>query len=268
MFGVKAHQDDIWLKPDAHGTNPQYWFRSRITPAEGAFMLDIPNVLFISCDGEPAPFTKDALGYMESFYRMKNVLWGCAGSSGYRAGNEEKFVLQLAEQYPNITGVFLDDISLPVRQREDKAEAMAEVVEMLKGVKNTLSAAKKPLGTYITWYWHEEPYPGLLDYVDGFSFWTWNSDDLPKLPERFEKIENTYRDKKVLLGIYMYDFYNRRPVSDEMMEFQCNYALSLLKQGRIDGIMIEANSVMGVGLPSERWLRRWLEEVKHIEVPD
>ena len=268
MFGVKAHQDDIWLKPDTHGQNPTYWFRSRITPAEGAFMMDIPNVLFISCDGEPAPFSKDALGYMESFCRMDRVLWGCSGSSGFRAGNEEQFVLSLAEKYDNLTGVFLDDISLPVRASENKEEAMAKVVSMLADVKNTLSAANKPLDTYITWYWHEEPYPGMMEYVDGFSFWTWNSEDLPKLPERFARIENTYRDKKVLLGIYMYDFYNRRPVSAELMEFQCNYALSLLKEGRIDGIIIEANSVMGINLPTEKWLRRWIEEVKNVEVPD
>ena len=268
MFGVKAHQDDIWLKPEGHGKLPSYWFRSRITPAEGAFMLDVPNILMISCDGEPAPFTKDALGYMESFCRMDRVLWGCSGSSGFRADNEEKFVLELAEKYPNLTGVFLDDITLPVRQSEDKEAAMAACVQMLADVKNTLAAAQKPLETYITWYWHEEPYPGLMDHVDGFSFWTWNSDDLPKLKERFERVENTYRDKKVLLGIYMYDFYNRRPVTDEMMEYQCNYALSLLKEGRIDGIIFEANSVMGIGLPSEKWLRRWIEQVKYTEVPD
>ena len=265
MFGVRAHQDDPWL---GRGFENRRCTKSRITPAEGAFMLDIPNVLMISCDGEPAPFSKDALGYMESFCRMDRVLWGCAGSGGFRAGNEEKFVLELAEKYPNLTGVFLDDISSPVRAREDKAQAMAEVVSMLDDVKNTLKAAAKPLDTYITWYWHEEPYPGLIDRVDGFSFWTWNSDDLPKLPERFEQVEKIYRNKKILIGIYMYDFYNRRPVTDEMMEFQCNYALSLLKQGRIDGIIIEANSVMGVGLPSEKWLRQWLSEVKNIKVPD
>ncbi len=268
FFGVKAHQDDIWLKPGEHGRTPQYSFRSRITPAEGAFMLDIPNISMISGDGVPAPFSKDAYGYMESFSRMDRVLWGCSGSSGFRAGNEEKFVLELADKYPNLVGVYLDDISLAVRHSEDKESAMTACVQMLTNIKSTLSAAKRPLYMHVAWYWHEEPYPGLMDVVDSFSFWTWNSDDLPKLPERFERIEGTFRDKKVLIGIYMYDFYNRRPVSDEMMELQCNYALSLLKQGRIDGIYIEANSVMGVGLPSEKWLRRWLEEVKNIEVPD
>ncbi|MBR5601197.1 MAG: AEC family transporter [Clostridia bacterium] len=74
--------------------------------------------------------------------------------------------------------------------------------------------------------------------------------------------------KKILLGIYMYDFYNRKPVPNDLMELQCNYALELLKQGRIDGMIFEANSVMGARLPSEYWLREWVDKVKYTEVPD
>ena len=48
------------------------------------------------------------------------------------------------------------------------------------------------------------------------------------------------------------------------------YAMALadLKAGRIDGMIFEANSVMGAGLPSEYWLREWVERVKNTEVPD
>ena len=268
IFGVRAHQDDVLLKPVVHGTNPTYRFRSRITPAEAAFMLDVPNVLMIQCDGEPAPFSKDALGYMESFYRMKKVLWGSAGSGGFRVGNEEEFVCQLAEQYPNLTGVFLDDVSSMFHKVEPQEERHRLRVQALKGVKENLKKAPRPMDVYITWYWHQDPYPGMMDYVDGISLWTWNSEELPQLPARFEAVEEKYRGKKILLGIYMYDFYNRRPVSNEYMELQCNYALELLKQGRIDGMIFEANSTMGAGLPSEYWLREWVERVKNTEVPD
>jgi len=268
IFGVRAHQDDVLLKPVVHGTNPTYFFHSRITPAEAAFMLDVPNVLFIQCDGEPAPFSSDAKGYMESFYRMKKVLWGSAGSGGFRVGNEEDFVCELAEKYPNITGVFLDDVTSAFHKVPDQEERHRLRVEMLKTVKENLKKAPRPLDTYITWYWHQDPYPGMMDYVDGISFWTWNSEELPPLKERFEAIEEKYKDKKILLGIYLYDFYNRRPVSIEMMELQCNYALELLKEGRIDGMIFEANSTMGVRLPSELWLRDWIKQVKYTEVPD
>ena len=36
--------------------------------------------------------------------------------------------------------------------------------------------------------------------------------------------------------------------------FQREYALSLLKEGRIDGIIFEANSGMGVGIEGEKRL--------------
>lgn len=268
MFGVRAHQDDCLLAPRLHGTNPTYRFRSRITPAEGAFMLDVPNILMIQCDGEPAPFSGEARGYMESFCRMDRVLWGSAGSGGFRTGNEEAFVCELAEKYPNLVGVFMDDITSTFRKLPDERERQERCVGMLREVRENLKKACRPMETYITWYWHEEPYPGMLDYIDGISLWTWNSDDLSKLPERFAAIEERYKDKKVLLGIYMYDFYNRKPIPNELMAFQCNFALDLLKQGRIAGMIFEANSVMGVGLPSEHWLRDWIERAKYTEVPD
>ena len=172
------------------------------------------------------------------------------------------------EKYPNITGVFLDDVTSAFHKVPDQAERHRLRVEMLKTVKENLKKAPRPLDTYITWYWHQDPYPGMMDYVDGISFWTWNSEELPLLKERFEAIEEKYKDKKILLGIYLYDFYNRRPVSVEMMELQCNYALELLKEGRIDGMIFEANSTMGVRLPSELWLRDWIKQVKYTEVPD
>ena len=79
MFGVRPHQDDVWFNQPR---KDRLYSRSRITPAEGAFMLDIPNMLMINCDGEPAPFSHDAYGYAESFIRMERVLWGATGSDG------------------------------------------------------------------------------------------------------------------------------------------------------------------------------------------
>ena len=113
MFGVRPHQDDIWLKPADNRSVP-YRQRSRITPAEGAMLLDAQNMLMVNCDGEPAPFSEEALGYAESFARMKRVLWGGTGSGGFRIGNEEAFICKLAEKYPNIAGEFLDSARLGV----------------------------------------------------------------------------------------------------------------------------------------------------------
>ena len=100
LFASRAHDDDIWL---GKGRANRFSCWSRITPAEGAAMLDIPNVVMIVSDGIPVPYSADAYGYMESFCRMKNVVWSITGSSGFRAGNEENFICHLAEKYPNVT---------------------------------------------------------------------------------------------------------------------------------------------------------------------
>ena len=52
------------------------------------------------------------------------------------------------------------------------------------------------------------------------------------------------------------------------MEFQCELGLQWLKEGRIDGMVFETNSTMGVRLPSELWLRDWIQRVKDTEIPD
>lgn len=264
MFGVRAHQDDIWLGRNNENRN---YKRSRITPAEGAAMLDIPNMLMINCDGIPVPFSEDAYGYAESFCRMKRVLWGVTGSDGFRVGNEEAFICELAERYPNISGAFLDDFMQKFRGMPDGAErAEALLCEIREG----LDRACRPMELYMVWYTTElsAADPRLMRYIDGITLWTWRPSDLALLPAHFEKIEANFPQKKKLLGIYMYDFVGGQPLSDEQMEFQCEYGLSLLKEGRIDGMIFECNATMGVGLPSEYWLRRWVDRVRDTEVPD
>ena len=81
MFGVKAHQDDVWFY---RKKNDRELWKSRITPTEGAHMLDIPNMIMVNCDGDPAPYSDEAYGYAESFCRMDKVLWSSAGSGGFR----------------------------------------------------------------------------------------------------------------------------------------------------------------------------------------
>lgn len=259
MFGVRPHQDDIYLgKRD----EDRFTKWSRITPAEGAAMLGVPNMLMINCDGIPVPFSHDAYGYMESFRRMKNVLWSSTGSAGMRIGNEERFIAELAAKYPNLTGAFMDDFfgafcSLPEPERSQKALAL------LQEIQRGLDTAPRPMELWVVSYTQQLAlfHPDVYEPLTGITFWTWNCDELPLLEERFEALERILPGKKKMLGVYMYDFPSGRPVPLELMEHQCELARRLVHEGRIDGVIFEANSVMGVGLPSERWLCDWLDRV-------
>ena len=259
IFGVRPHQDDIFLG--------RKYMWSRITPGEAALMLDVPNMIMVNCDGIPVPFSKDAYGYAESFCSMNNVLWGVTGSGGFRIGNEEKFVCELADKYPYVTGAFMDDFFGKFRHDPDP-NASAEA--LLSEIRGGLDKANRHMDLYVVWYTHELEAVDkkLLSYIDGITLWTWESKNLVNLRENFEIIEKNFVNQKKLLGIYMFDFTTKEPLTDEQMELQCEFGLEMMKEGRLDGMIFETNSVMGVGLPSEMWLRDWVKKVKNTEIPD
>ena len=254
MFGSRAHDDDVWL-----GKSNEHRFTrwSRITPAEGAFMLDIPNMILVNSDGIPVPFSDDAYGYAESFCRMNKVMWSVTGSGGFRIGNEEEFICDLVEKYPNITGAFLDDY---FNKFIGHSEANEKIYNDLKNIRERLNKACHNLELYVVWYTHHfsEVESRVMQFIDGLTLWTWEYKNLDQLPENYEHVEKIFSDKKKLLGIYILDYPTGMPVPNEYMELQCEYGLKLLKEGLADGLIICTNCVMGVGLPSEKWLRNWI----------
>lgn len=100
------------------------------------------------------------------------------------------------------------------------------------------------------------------------TLWTWESKELAILESRLQQFEALFPRHKKMLGIYMYDFPNAIAVPNELMYHQCELGLQFLREGRIDGMIFEANSVMGVGLPSETWLRQWIEQVGDEEIDE
>lgn len=263
FFGVRPHQDDANMhRRQGHRLRRH----SRITPAEGALMFDIPNMMMVTCDSEPFPFTEDAYGYAESFITMDKVLWsGISTPMKHHTGLEEAFICDLAEKYPNICGAFLDDFLVNFRGEEDINEKAAA---FLRDMRARLDKACRPLDIWMVWYTYEMGYtaPEVLEQVDGFVLWTWDNTELPLLEERFAQIEKNFPEKRKMLGIYMYDFPNYRMVPLDLMEHQCNVALKLLQEKRIEGIVILGNGQMGMGLQSELWMREWLKKVKNIEL--
>ena len=272
FFGVRPHQDDKDLGRNMDTTQLNYR-SSRITPAEGAFMLNVPNMIMVNCDGEPTPYSTDAYGYAESFCRMDKVLWCGAfgGLANANAGNlYEAFICDLATKYPNISGAFIDDLFACVRYLRE-AERPGAVAAQRKRTRKELDKACRPMELWVVWYTYEidaAKAAALEEDVNGITLWTWDYHDLAQLEENYEKIEKLFPNKKKMLGIYMYYFPNAVPVPNDYMELQCELGLRLMREGRLDGMVFETNSVMGCGLASEKWLREWIDRVKDTEIPD
>lgn len=260
LFASREHDDDIYL-----GNNTtQSWMYSkwsRITPAEGALMLGVNNIIMVASDGIPVPYSKDAYGYMESFCRMKKVMWSCTGSSGFRIGNEERFICHLAEHYNNVCGAYFDDF------KGDPETAVPRSPEKVKNlfanVRTELDKAVRPMEMWSTCYVEQlKEFPAeVFTPMDGIIIWNLNVDGINTLEEGFSEYEKLLPNKRKMLGIYIYDYRQRRAVPDELMEKQCELGLEWLKSGRIEGMVFLTNCVMGVGLTSEYWLRDWIDKV-------
>ena len=109
---MESVRDRLWIFTCVAGsdndslTSAGYTQGSRMTPAEGALFLDVPNLHMIRWRGLPAyPYDQFAV----TFSSLKQVTWSIVGSGGQVEGDELQRVLDLAGNHPNVTGVYLDD---------------------------------------------------------------------------------------------------------------------------------------------------------------
>ena len=94
------------------------------------------------------------------------------------------------------------------------------------------------------------------------TLWTWNSDELKTLPQSLAALEAVApRGARIALGLYVWDFHNRKPVPMDLMKLQCELGLEWLKQKRITEMIFLANTLLDVGLESGEFARDWIAKV-------
>ena len=286
-------RDRLWIFAVAAGLNDSYLELggvrggSRMTPAEGAFWLGVPNLLLIrEHNNPPLPNLESWRAktsfeqYAISFQPLDRVVWSVVGSGGRGGMSELGPVLDLAKKYPNFTGVYLDDFIIDAKRGADGRVAgrPALTPDELKRAREQMKAVGRPLETWVTLYTHEinpsrkiaspgfrdcdPPLASFLDQFDVLTLWTWNSDEIPLLEENLAALEKLApKNARIALGLYIWDFHNRKPVPVELMEQQCEFGLKCLKAGRIHDMIFLANTVLDVGLPSAEYSRQWIKKV-------
>lgn len=238
-----------------NGTLVHNWYnlpaQSRMTPAESALYLGVPNLIMVRCGNKPGP-PYDTLA--QSFAPLRRVVWSVIGDSSTTANNgatDLDEVLRLADRYPNISGAIMDDMN-PSRLGLDQLKAMHA---QLKG-------RPHPLDLWIVLYAHElnpdmQPYYAESDLL---ALWTWKQEDLAQLPAHLDRVEAAFPNKRKVLGCYLYDYGNRRPMTEDNMRRQCEWGLKWLQDGRIEGMIFLANCVCDLGLDAVEWTRQWIAD--------
>ena len=235
---------------------------SRITPVEGAYYMDVPNMIFVRYLGKPAmPFDQYAIPMRP----LKKIYWSIVGAAGKEqtSESEKDAVLKLAEKMPNIKGVFMDDFFAGGAELKE-GEAGALTVEQLKKIREELNnVGGRRLDLAVTLYTHQlEPrVMEHLDLCDVVTIWTWKSEDLKDLESNFAKLKQMMPNKRILLGCYMWDFGVSKPIPVDLMQKQCEMGLKWLKEGQIEGMIFLATPVCDLNIESVEWTREWIAKV-------
>ncbi|MBM3890236.1 MAG: hypothetical protein FJ388_14070 [Verrucomicrobia bacterium] len=286
-------RDRFWIFTVYAGGDNNYLERgnvrggSRMTPAEGAFWLNVPNLLFIrSHETPPLPGGQQWRAktsfeqYAISFQPLDSVVWSVVGSGGKGGLGELYPVIQLAKKFPNFSGIYLDDFIIDAKKQPDGIVAGRPALQPseLKQARQSLKSVGRPMDIWITLYTHEicpprkttspafrgcvPPLAEFLDLFDVLTLWTWNSDELPALEENLVALEKIAPKKaRIALGLYIWDYHNGRPVPLELMQHQCDTGLKWLKAKRIHEMIFLANTVLDVGVPSAEFARQWIAKV-------
>lgn len=260
----KTVRDAMWIWGHYEGSYDNTFGlprNSSIGPVAGAKSMGLHNLIFIQYDGKPVPPYDD---YARPMRSLDKIMWSLTGNGGATSAKERDAVLALAGRMPNITGVFMDDFFVGDASKSTTAEAPAVLsARNLDDLRKQLMVAGRRLDLGVTLYTHQldGQIASHLKYCDIVSLWTWKAADLSHLEENFAKFQSIAPGKRVLLGLYMWDFGVHKPMPLDSMKGQCNLAIKWLREGRIEGVIFLATNICDMNLEAVNWTRSWIAEV-------
>jgi hypothetical protein len=260
MPTLRAFRDHLWLWGHVAGShNAQYGLPgpSRVTPAEAARDLGIPNVILVVLGGKPEPPFEP---HAEALRPLRRVVWSIVGDSSSTRNDERTDldeVLPLADRFPNLTGAMMDDF---FHAPDPQGRVARYGVDDLAGFRQRLHAARRPLDLWVVVYTHQLGLP-IADHLaqcDVVTLWTWRAADLPGLADRFARLESLAPRTRKVLGCYMWDYGASQPMPLDAFQRQCEAGLRWLDEGRIEGMIFLASCICDLGLDTVEWLRATL----------
>ncbi len=266
-------RDHLWMWGhdtgvyDGPGNNYKIPVSENITMAESIQLMGIPNVCVIRWG---APDEK----YLEQFKTVKRLAWVISGNisdNSYR--RLSRFVMPLFDKIPNLTGVYLDDfyrsgtpVKIPTDQGEIEASRSNMTFPELKELDGFLKNRSKPLEMGLVLYSHQlrQKIKPQAEYADFISYWIWSGKDINKMDADFQHYRKIFPRKRTLLGVYMWNFGESKPLDSDLMKYQLDYALQLYKKKEIEGLIFHCTPLCNKKIEAVEYAKQWIQD--HSEV--
>jgi hypothetical protein len=257
-------RDRLWMWGHGPGTTNDLYnipTGNNIDMADAIDSMGIPNVCVIRWRGKPEPPFDE---YIKQFHKTKRVAWSVVDGAPQDYEQKKQWTFELSEKMPNLVSFFLDDYfhgeSIPPEGQEDSPACLT--LDQVRSLHHEMKSLKRPTDLSVVLYSYQLQ-PGLkrhIDACDVVSFWTWHATDLVALKDNFKRYREIVPDKPTLLGTYMWDFGNSKPITMELMKLQLDFALEQFKQGQIEGMIFHCTPLCDLGLEAVEYSRKWIAE--------
>ncbi len=219
---------------------------------------------------------KPSRAFRDSLRGLKRLTWPMSGSKTelnftYDALADWNFAV--ADEMPNVTGFDLDDFFL--------ARSPSVMVDTPKG-RRLSCGTRFPFGQLLELRRRLDAYPRRLELravvydelldqrkdptdlvpslelVDAVTYWTWRARNIPQLPEYFRRYRELAPGKLTYMGIYLWDFGDRKEMPEEMIALHLATGLEMFRKGEIEGFVFLCSSICNRPFPAVAYVREWL----------
>lgn len=262
---MKNFKDKIWLlgeTPGSHHEVRNYRLpgENKMTPMEGLEYFGIKNLcrmkMKLDADNK-LKFQDDPLIKGDA---MEKCCLSLLGSGGWwpKKGTIDDMdeILEVAQRDKRLVAAVNDDFMCGYRPWVFTPERIANQRETLH-----TAIPGQPMELWSVLY-ERDMNVDLRDKAKEFdltTFWTWKSDQIVKMGENLEWAKSLTKDGRVILGMYMWDYGNGKPISDDLMKWQLDFAYEKLLSGEIEGVMLCSNCIADIGLSTVDITKKWLD---------
>jgi hypothetical protein len=239
---VKTLRDILWVwgNPEM-GTEGPHTVASyaQASPKERAALLGARNII-LAGTGVPLDYNK-AEQITEAAASAKRLIWEILPddfvkdyppTSAFDFSGRMEVIFKLADKYPQLEAVLIDDMSTVAVERGLKPQHMHTIREKLRAKNSRLEI----WGAVYAMNLNDAHLPELMKDLDVILLCEWHGNKLKDLEASVRLAKQKFPDKRIVLGTYMYDYGPGRRMPVELLDHQYAVALKLAEEGLIEGI--------------------------------
>jgi hypothetical protein len=142
---------------------------------------------------------------------------------------------RLAKQFPNVTGVYCDDLLGLMKQFKYGPKEFGNI---RSAIRNLNPAIKLWTVVYTHEFGQAEVWTAMRPHIDVVTLWIWDSDNIGRMPQYVDHCRGLFPDKPIVMGLYLRDYGKVAPIPVDRVRGQIEGIADLIGKGKLAGYSI------------------------------